>query len=339
MNTTLAAETNGYVPGNDYQLRVLVSGNELRVRLNGALLFGGSVLDASLPAGTIALYSWGSDGLSFSNLLVTPPYQAPVVSFRNPAAAAVFKQFTSIPVSVSASDPDGTVVSVEVLDGTNRLAAFYRPPYEFGWLGAAPGDHTLIARATDDTDLIGTAQIVVHVAPAYPLPVWLLQPQTQTVPAGSGLLLSARTQSSWPLSYQWYLNGQPVTDATGSMLLVNGANPDSAGDYWLVVSNLSGSITSRVAAVSVVESTNGAAGGADGARLAVAGFDDRGVPVLALDAEPSTPFTVQASSLNLTDWTTLFSLTNTGRPFYFSDSSLAASNAAAPRFYRTVRTP
>ncbi len=53
-----------------------------------------------------------------------------------------------------------------------------------------------------------------------------------------------------PLSYQWYRNGQPSPDLTVS-LLIRSARPDHVGSYFCVVSNDSGSVTSRVAQVRV----------------------------------------------------------------------------------------
>ena len=39
VETTLAAEPNGYWPGQDYELRVMVTNNVIRVRLNGMLFW------------------------------------------------------------------------------------------------------------------------------------------------------------------------------------------------------------------------------------------------------------------------------------------------------------
>ena len=112
VETTLAAETNGYALGKDYQLQVMVTNNVIQVRLNGRPLFGGPVVDSSLSAGTVALYSWGSVGLIFSNLTVTPapPFPPPAVVIASPAPDAVFAESAAIPISISATDTDGTIV-------------------------------------------------------------------------------------------------------------------------------------------------------------------------------------------------------------------------------------
>jgi len=339
VETTLAAETNGYVPNQDYQLKVVVVNDAIRVRLNGTLLFGGTVLDSSLAAGTVALYSWGSVGLSFSNLTVTPPSSPPGLAITSPDPPAVFNQFTAIPISIQATDADSRIVAVEVFDGAKSLASFSQPPYDFDWDSAAPGDHTIIAKATDDSDLTATTQVSIHVAAAYPPPVWVQQPQSQTIPAGSGVLFAAQAQSSWPVSYQWYFNGQPIAEAGHRLLFLNAVNPDSAGTYWVTADNASLCVTSQVAVLSVIDTTNVNGGEPLGfQRLSIAAFDETGVPVLSLEADPNTPFTLQASSPDLNNWLPVLDLTNSGSPFYFTDSSPEAINADV-RFYRTARVP
>ena len=338
VETTLAAETNSYVPGENCQLQVIVVNNVIRVRLNGALLFGGPVLDSSLPAGTVALYSWGSQGLSFSNLTVmpAPPLRSPGVAILSPPPSAAFKQFAAIPISISATDADGMIAQVEILDGTNSLAVLSQPPYYLDWTDAKPGDHTIVVQATDNLDLMGRSQVLIHVEP-YPPPAWTRDPQSQVVPAGSGVLLAAQAVSSWPLSYQWYFNGQPIADASHRLFFLNAVQPDNGGSYWVVANDVSACATSQVAVLSVSEAADVVAGGPLGFhRLSLAGVDEMGVPVLSLEADLEGPFTLEASSPSLTNWLPLFDLTNTGSPFYFTDPALAGADPGA-RFYRTVR--
>ena len=338
VETTLAAETNGYTPGQDYSLRVMVTNSEIRVRLNSVLLFGGPVLDSSLTAGTFALYSWGSQGLSFSNLTVTPPDRVPQVFITNPAPAAVFAQFSPIPVSVGALDQDGTVVLVEILEGTNTLSAFSQPPYCFNWTNAAPGSHTILARATDNSGVAGVAQTLIQVRPAFPPPVWVQQPQSQMAWAGSGALFAANAAGTVPFSYQWYFNGQPLAGASNRLFFINALNPDHEGSYSVTVSNASWHVTSQIAFLSVAETTNMDGTPPDAfSHLSIVAFNEIGVPVLSLETDPDARVTIETSPSVLTNWAPLLSLTNSGSPFYFADPSPAAANAA--RFYRVVPTP
>jgi hypothetical protein len=339
VETTIAAETNGYTPNQDYQLRVMATNNEIRVRLNGTLLFGGAVLDSSLAAGTFAFYSWGNQGVSFSGLAITPPFRAPHTAILSPAPAAVFNEFDPIPIEVSAFGVDSDIQQVEVLDGTNSIVTFLEPPYYWEWMGAAAGDHTLVVRATDTTGLTGVSEAPIRVAPAYPVPVWREHPKSQAIAAGSGVLFSARALSSWPLSYQWYFNGQPIAAATRRLCFLNAVNPDNGGEYYAIACDRGVCVTSRVAVLSVLEGTNPPVSGPlDSPRLSIAGFDELDTPVLSLEADPRAAVAIEASSTDLTNWLLLLSVTNVGSPFYFSDPA-AVGPDLGPRFYRMVQTP
>ena len=55
-----------------------------------------------------------------------------------------------------------------------------------------------------------------------------------------------------PLRYQWQFNGEPIPDATNSVLALTGVQPGQAGRYSVNVSNPSGTVTSGEAVLSVV---------------------------------------------------------------------------------------
>ncbi|HXJ56238.1 MAG TPA: hypothetical protein VNU68_06200, partial [Verrucomicrobiae bacterium] len=55
-----------------------------------------------------------------------------------------------------------------------------------------------------------------------------------------------------PFQYQWRKDGIPLTGATASRWTIFGANANDAGDYDVMVSNVSGSTTSAVAKVTVI---------------------------------------------------------------------------------------
>ncbi len=65
----LAFDSVPYVTGQNYTLRINVSGSSLQVRIDGSLIF--SVTDSSLSLGSIALYSWGNAGSFFDDIMVT----------------------------------------------------------------------------------------------------------------------------------------------------------------------------------------------------------------------------------------------------------------------------
>lgn len=83
------------------------------------------------------------------------------------------------------------------------------------------------------------------------------QPLSRTVRSGGKTSLSVVALGRPPLSYQWFLNDQPLNDpnATQRTLNLGPLDAGSAGEYTVVVTNSSGSVTSE-AAVLTVTSTN-----------------------------------------------------------------------------------
>jgi len=82
-------------------------------------------------------------------------------------------------------------------------------------------------------------------------PVFAVQPQSQTIAAGSTVVFSAAADAAPLPTYQWERNGAPIPGATSSTLVVNAATVADAGDYACVASNAGGSPTSHVATLTV----------------------------------------------------------------------------------------
>ena len=83
-------------------------------------------------------------------------------------------------------------------------------------------------------------------------PAITAHPQTQTVCAGGVVMFSATAAGAGPLSYQWQLNGANITGATSPTLSIASGQPCAMGDYTVVVSNSTGSVTSNAACLSLV---------------------------------------------------------------------------------------
>ena len=90
----------------------------------------------------------------------SPPNQRPYVQLNEPRNGDVFTAPTNITLRAFAHDQeDGYQLRLEFFDGTNSLGlgefvattcpAPFCPYYQLVWLNAPPGNHTLIARATD----------------------------------------------------------------------------------------------------------------------------------------------------------------------------------------------
>ena len=78
-------------------------------------------------------------------------------------------------------------------------------------------------------------------------------PHSATVRAGSSITLSALAATTGsPLSYQWQFNGASIGGATAASLMVSNIQPADAGSYTVVVTNMTESLTSPPAILTVL---------------------------------------------------------------------------------------
>jgi hypothetical protein len=86
-----------------------------------------------------------------------------------------------------------------------------------------------------------------------PIPVITLQPQSQTVPAGSPVSLSVQATNSPPFTYQWYFNNSPLPGENNATLSYNPSYTNDTGSYYVTVSNTNGSVNSSAASLFVYQ--------------------------------------------------------------------------------------
>ena len=107
----------------------------------------------------------------------------------------------------------------------------------------AAGTYTITATSVDNPAVFVTTTSIVSV------PVINTQPVAQHDCSGGALTLSVA--ANYAASYQWNLNGTPISGATNSTYVVASASSANAGNYTVTVTNGAGSATSSVAAVEV----------------------------------------------------------------------------------------
>ena len=76
VETVIATEPGGYVQDQDVYVAIECKGSEIKASIDGEVLFGGPVTDSSLRTGTIGLYCWGNEGITFDNVWVVPDGEA-----------------------------------------------------------------------------------------------------------------------------------------------------------------------------------------------------------------------------------------------------------------------
>jgi endonuclease/exonuclease/phosphatase family metal-dependent hydrolase len=88
-------------------------------------------------------------------------------------------------------------------------------------------------------------------APATNAPSITTPPQSQTVATGSNAVFTAAAGGTAPLSYQWLFNGTNISGANTTMVTLTNVQFTNAGNYSILVTNLFGSVTSSIAALTV----------------------------------------------------------------------------------------
>jgi uncharacterized repeat protein (TIGR01451 family) len=122
-------------------------------------------LDVPIPAGGKTIFNRAlvaaqerdidlTDNSVIASTTVMPPANsAPAVSIVTPAGGEIFPGPANVSISVTASDSDGSVSSVELYENENLIgtASFTAPDqYQLNWTNAPFGNHLLVALATDN---------------------------------------------------------------------------------------------------------------------------------------------------------------------------------------------
>jgi outer membrane protein assembly factor BamB len=82
-------------------------------------------------------------------------------------------------------------------------------------------------------------------------PAIAAQPNDQFVPVGAAASFSVAASGTPPLWYQWQADGPPLPQATNTTLQIANAQTNQARQYAVVITNIAGAVTSRVALLTV----------------------------------------------------------------------------------------
>ena len=87
----------------------------------------------------------------------------------------------------------------------------------------------------------------ISFGPATNPPAIVTQPQNQTNAVGATISLSVSATGGGTLNYQWLFNGTNISGATTNPLVFTNAQLTNNGNYFVVITNLYGSVTSSTA--------------------------------------------------------------------------------------------
>lgn len=128
------------------------------------------------------------------------------------------------------------------------------------------------------------------------------------------------TATGTSVAYQWFFNHAAVSAATSSSYTLSSLSTNNTGAYFVVVTNLAGSVTSSVANLTVYSTSK--------ATMAFT-KPKSGSPSIVVDGVPGYTYVVEGST-DLSTWVPLY--TNTS-PYTYTDVNASSFNK---RFYRTV---
>ena len=119
----LARGYNDYTPGEAQQWRIEVQDGVITPYIDGKKVFGTEIEDRALPTGTVGLYGWGSEDLTFDDVVVTdldfvppPPPDLDVVLIDADSDTVI-----------ATLDPDGTEILASQIVGKDLTIAAVVP--------------------------------------------------------------------------------------------------------------------------------------------------------------------------------------------------------------------
>jgi Bacterial Ig domain len=117
----------------------------------------------NVPPGTYTLkaraYRGASSAFTESSTVSLVVNKPPSITLDTPAAGAIFTAPATVLLSATASDTDGTISTVEFLQGATVVAtgALNAGKYTATWSNVGAGSYALTARAKDNRNAIGTS--------------------------------------------------------------------------------------------------------------------------------------------------------------------------------------
>ncbi|MEM7166135.1 MAG: immunoglobulin domain-containing protein [Planctomycetota bacterium] len=236
-------------PGGELVLGVTASGDDLTYtwRRNGTPIQGATA--ATLTLSNIAAADVGSYDVQVSNQCGTATSQVAVVTL------ATQPLITMPTFDVDLCDGETALLQVNAI-GAGQLTYTW---FHNGNLLQETGstlqllDVTATNAGVYEVQVTGPCGTVASSATVTvnDAPVITTQPTGATLCADESAALTVAATGT-DLSYQWFVDGEPVLNATAPQLLLPNVVAAHSGDYWVTISSACGTTTSVVATLNVV---------------------------------------------------------------------------------------
>jgi hypothetical protein len=224
-------------------------------RRNGAALGGAtqsSLTLAAVQAGQAGGYSvvatnpFGAVTSTVASLTLTNPGVAPTITTQPRSLTNVIGSSVSFSVTASGTAPlayqwrrNGAALG-GATQSSLTLAAVQA--------GQAGGYSVVVTNPFGAvTSTVASLTLTNPPAP----PIILADPVGGTNYWGDDVTFTVTANGTPPLSYQWWFSGAGLIGATGTSLTLTTVQPSQSGPYLVVVTNLYGAVTSRVATLAV----------------------------------------------------------------------------------------
>jgi hypothetical protein len=196
------------------------------------------------------------NGMLVDNFILTTNVSAfpPAVSITSPASGIVLARPPAVTLTAAAFDTTG-IASVSFYENGFLLATLTGAPYVYQWIRPSIGNYVLTAVAMNSSGLTTTsAPVNIQIQPSANLFLISSQPASQTVPAGGSATFSVVATGTNLATYQWYFDGNAISGATSSTLVLNPPITDAqAGTYYVTVQGPGTTLVSDNAFLTVVD--------------------------------------------------------------------------------------
>lgn len=241
------------LPGGKCSLSAIVNGSGT-VNISAQQSYydpGTAVTLTAIPNPGFTFYGWTLGAMGTTNPLT-------VVVSSNTIIQANFVGYPSVSVSPS---------SLVLLAGSNAVLtanAAGLPPLSYQWQdnegligGATNSTYSMTNAQNSDvysvivSNPFGVVTSAVATVTVVSPPGLTAQPVDEIVAAGAPVTLSVSASGTGPLGYQWWNNEGPIAGATNAQLAFNPAETNDWDNYFVVLTNAYGAVTSSVAALVV----------------------------------------------------------------------------------------